>query len=270
MENLPNSEIIKRFTSDPEFTLNYLAYQKSKDVKEFKKIFKGGYLGYKDSHYCGNISNFYDGSETIYHHNFNNLTVNLKAFLNKIPDNLIYSILPVIRWQYANGEFRSLTITKTAIKVTRDTGLNKLALRIIANLKETLAIYDLKGLELEFHIMGRPWLSADDFNIEKSGLTQVFDEQIEKELSALNNSSVRDTYKDYATDKINNLRDYEYKNIFMSNYGELILDKNNKLIGYKLNEREFFSVVTYFNRDNLLCCRVSVKDISEMYKPVKD
>lgn len=246
-----------------------MAYQKSKDVKEFKKIFKGGYLGYKDSHHCGNISNFYDGSETQDNYNFESLTINLKAFLNKIPENLVHSILPVIRWQYASGEYRSLTITKSSIKVTRSTGLNKLALRIIANLKETLAICDLKGLDLEFYIMSRPWLSADDFNIEKAGLTQVFDEQIERELSALNNSSVKDSYIDYATDKINKLRDYDYKNIFMFNYGELILDKNNKLLGYKLNDREFVSVVTYLNINNLLCCNVSVKDISERYKPVK-
>lgn len=104
--------------------------------------------------------------------------------------------------------------------------------------------------------MSRPWLKADDFNLEKKGLTQVFDEQIEGELSALNNSSVKDSYKDYATDKVNKLKDYDYKNIFMSNYGELILDKDNKLLGYKLNDREFVSVVTYLKK--IIYCAVTL------------
>ena len=268
MENLTNDQIIKDFSSDPDFTKNYLDYQKSKDVKEFKKIFKGGYLGYKQSYHLGNISNYYN-PENKDDYFFDNLTINLKTFLNKIPENLIYSILPVIRWQYASGEYKALTVTKSSIKITRDTALNKLTLRIVANLKETLLIYDLRGLDIEFYIMSRPWLKADDFNIEIKGLTQVFDEQIERELSALNNSSVKDSYKDYATDKVNKLRDYEYKNISMFNYGKLILDKDNKWLGYKLKDREFVSVITYFNKDNLLCCNVSVKDIAEINKPVK-
>lgn len=97
-----------------------MEYHKSKDVKEFKKIFKGGYLGYKHSHHFGNVSNYYK-PENKDDYFFDNLSINLRAFLNKIPEILIYSILPVIRWQYANGEYKALTITKSSIKVTRNT-----------------------------------------------------------------------------------------------------------------------------------------------------
>lgn len=46
----------------------------------------------------------------------------------------------------------------------------------------------------------------------------------------------------------------------MNNYGDSILDKNNNLIGYKLNDRECASIESYFNDENLLCNKVSIRE----------
>ncbi len=46
----------------------------------------------------------------------------------------------------------------------------------------------------------------------------------------------------------------------MNNYGDSILDKNNNLIGYKLNNGDYATVTTYFNENNLLCNKISIKE----------
>jgi len=48
----------------------------------------------------------------------------------------------------------------------------------------------------------------------------------------------------------------------MGKYGEPILDDSNSLIGYKLNDEELAIVTSYYNQDNQLCNKVSVKDIN--------
>src|SRR5258706_191861 len=55
----------------------------------------------------------------------------------------------------------------------------------------------------------------------------------------------------------------------MNNYGEPIYDQNNNLKGYKINDTEFASVYIYYNKDNLLCNKVTIKEISAMYKATK-
>jgi len=45
----------------------------------------------------------------------------------------------------------------------------------------------------------------------------------------------------------------------MNNYGEHIYDKNNVLIGYKINDSDFASILTYYNKDNLLCNEISIR-----------
>jgi hypothetical protein len=46
----------------------------------------------------------------------------------------------------------------------------------------------------------------------------------------------------------------------MDNYGEPIFNKNNYLIGYKIRENEFASVITYYNNENLLCNKVFLRE----------
>jgi hypothetical protein len=46
----------------------------------------------------------------------------------------------------------------------------------------------------------------------------------------------------------------------MNNYGAAVLNKENKLIGYKINNIEHASIITYYNSDNLLCNKVFIRD----------
>lgn len=105
-------------------------------------------------------------------------------------------------------------------------------------------------------LLDRPWLSSKDFNTEFSAVTKALDDQIETDLfSRLKLSKINELNK---VEKIK--KNYKYKNILMSNYGALIFDKNNNLIGYKINEYELASVEIFYNESNLLCNKVSIQD----------
>jgi hypothetical protein len=49
----------------------------------------------------------------------------------------------------------------------------------------------------------------------------------------------------------------------MDNYGEPVLDKDQNLIGYKINDRRYASVRTYYNDDNLLSNEISIKELDK-------
>jgi len=128
----------------------------------------------------------------------------------------------VVRWQDSRGEYRSLTLSKS-IKLTRDTNLKLLAKKIDIDLTEILLLYELADTNIDFYLLIRPWINYDDFNMDKAGLTSVFDEQIEKELS----SGINESYpeKKNSTGKALKIKTYDYENVFMNNYGESIFDK---------------------------------------------
>ena len=100
-------------------------------------------------------------------------------------------------------------------------------------------------------------MSEREFKADLTKVTEVLDNQIEKEIyswpkmSELNNS-----------DKENRLKNYKYRDNFMDNYGIPVLDKNNSLIGYKINEFEYISLITYYSENNLLCNKVSIKSFN--------
>lgn len=146
-------------------------------------------MGYSHIHNFGNISEFINYSDKEYSNFLNRLESQINGYLYEIPENITYSILPILRWQHKTGEHSSISITNS-IKITRDTSRKLLTKRIINNIHETLLIYLLHGLDLELYIMGRPWLSFDDFNIDKLGLAKIFDEQIERELASLSDLSL--------------------------------------------------------------------------------
>jgi hypothetical protein len=111
--------------------------------------------------------------------------------------------------------------------------------------------------------MGRPWLSIDEFDLERfidrKELGAQFDSVIEKKLS----SHTKSLIDKESSDKISGLKDYLYKNIYMDNYGDPVLDINQNIIGYKLNNNNYISVKPYYNNENLLCNKVSIRDFDE-------
>jgi len=232
--------------------------QKSKGVKDFKKIYGGGYLGYTHVYNLGNVSQLsVEGSQILseikggvkFEHN-------LKSYLNEISENVVYSVLPVLKWQYATGEYQSLSISNS-IKITRDTDRSLLAERIITDVRETLLVYELRDTDIELLLMSRPWLSKDDFNLENSTLKTIFDGQLEREVSSNN-------YTKIILEKTSRLGDYEYKDVALGEYGDPVLDKNKNLIGYKINDNKFASVETYYNENNLLSNKISIKRLGDI------
>jgi hypothetical protein len=69
--------------------------------------------------------------------------------------------------------------------------------------------------------------------------------------------------KTFFSEKTYKLKFYSYKDNFIKIYGSPIFDKTKYLIGYNLNETECASITTYFNDNNLLCNKVSIKDFDE-------
>lgn len=90
-------------------------------------------------------------------------------------------MLPVLKWQYTKGEYRSVSISNS-IKVTRNSDCSLLAEAVLHDITETLLNYDLQGLDIELILMGRPWLKTEDFNLYTSDLVQMLDEQLEREI----------------------------------------------------------------------------------------
>ena len=46
----------------------------------------------------------------------------------------------------------------------------------------------------------------------------------------------------------------------MDNYGEPLYDKSKNLIGYQIDKNKCVSIFTFYNKNNLLCNKVSVRD----------
>jgi hypothetical protein len=122
-----------------------------------------------------------------------------------------------------------------------------LAEQIIHDIQNILREYTLRDADLELYLMGRPWLSVDEFDLDRyldrDNLASHFDAVIEKKLSSYSKSQIE---KD-SSDKISGLKNYLYKDVYMDNYGDQVLNKNNNLIGYKISETDYGSVKTYYS-----------------------
>jgi len=89
--------------------------EKSIAIKEFKKTYKGGYLGYQNINNFGNISHLnLNGTSSDEGESISNridlLENKIKDYLSYIPENMTYSTLPVLRFKYPNGEYKTITI----------------------------------------------------------------------------------------------------------------------------------------------------------------
>jgi len=82
------------FTTDSEV----ISQEKSLALDEFKKIHKGGYLGYTNIYSFGDISEFFDAySYSLMDKYLEDLGSKIIVYLKEKPENITYSILPVLR-----------------------------------------------------------------------------------------------------------------------------------------------------------------------------
>ena len=118
--------------------------------------------------------------------------------------------------------------------------------------------------------MGRPWLSVDEFDperfLDRKSLVYHFDEVLEKKLSAWS----RKFNIINSAEKPLGLKNYMYKDIIMDNYGDPVYDKNNNLIGYRIDNNKCVSIKTYYNENNLLCNKVSIREFDENTLSIKN
>ena len=240
-------------------------YLQAQEIKQFKKVYGGGYLGYKKINNFGNVYQFVDLENSSYSENLKGLSLKLKGYTIEIPENIIYSILPVLRFESSEGVYTSLSVSDS-IKISRSINTELLADTLIKDIKNILREYSLRDQDLDLFIMGRPWLSVDEFNIDRyldrENLTHVFNKVIENKLSAWSKSlNIKNS-----SDKIIRLKDYEYKDNYMDNYGAPIYDKNNNLIGYKTNNNKYLEIYTFYNENNLLSNKVLIKDFDKVNK----
>lgn len=79
----------------------------------------------------------------------------INAYLNDIPDNITYSILPVLRSKYLNNEYKTITISKS-IKVVRNTSRKLLSSKLLECIIKNVQKYDLEGTNINLYILDRP------------------------------------------------------------------------------------------------------------------
>ena len=260
------SHQVRKFsTSSVNQSAAYLSSteMKIKQLKDFKKAYGGGFLGYTHIYNFGNISQFTYYKDNLEYETCKSvLKSKLIDYISVIPETETYSVLPVLRWEYSGGEYRSLTISES-VKINKNININLLAESIIWDIKNMFNKYTLLEGDLELYIMGRPWLSVDEFDLDRffdrKNLADHLDEVLEKKLSA-HSKSFNNPIEKGSPDKISGLKNYLYKNIYMDNYGEPVLDLNKNLIGYKLNNSQYISIKTFYNENNLLCNNVSIRD----------
>lgn len=176
----------------------------------------------------------------------------INEYLINMSENMTYSVLPLLRYKYPDDDFKTITISKS-IKVTRFTSRKLLASKLLESVIKSVKVYDLEGVAISLYLLDRPWLNADEFNVDMSTVTKTLDSQIDADIFSRSRIS-----KLNELNKVKKLKDYKYKNVVMNDYGEPVFNNNNNLIGYKINDNEYASIETYYNNENLYCNKVSI------------
>jgi hypothetical protein len=71
--------------------------EKTTAIKNFKKKYGGGYLGYNHVYNLGNVSTLVNADNSVLSDYIKNLEPKIKIYLSEIPENFTFSVLPVLR-----------------------------------------------------------------------------------------------------------------------------------------------------------------------------
>ena len=234
-----------------------LSYEKAKELKEFHTQFDvwSGFYGYSEINNLGSYSEFEDLT-----YNSDTINKNLQKFLDTIPGNKIYTILPLIRFEIPGADSSTLTLTK-AIKVTKHTSVKLLGIKILQLIKNKFTLYNLEPQAIDLFIMGRPWLSEADFNVPMNLINEVLEKNLNTEIDI--NSFYFNKFDTFGSNKKEKIKKYLYDNIYFDRYGEPIFDPSTKdIIGYKLNQNEHAMVHKFYDNKNQKCIKVDITEFN--------
>src|SRR6202789_2247863 len=154
-DDVNTEDDLEKNLSDVDYTINNysdLSYEKAKELKDFHSKYDvyNGFYGYSHVCHLGTYSEL-DNLD------FNSFLINkkLRSLLEAIPEDTVFTILPVIRFEVPDVEFSSITLTE-AIKVTRYTPANLLGRRILQLIKNKFTFYNIDPQAVDTFIMGRP------------------------------------------------------------------------------------------------------------------
>jgi V8-like Glu-specific endopeptidase len=92
-------------------------------------------------------------------------------------------------------------------------------------------------------------------------VSDILDKQIEKEISGKDKTFIVND-KSYSQNSLK-LKFYQYADTYMNNYGDPVYNKNKNLIGYLLYNNKYASMITYYNKDNLLCNKIFIREFDK-------
>lgn len=199
-------------------------------VKNIADIVGGGYKSYNVIESLGVLESLVEGEE---------LQERIQEYLDRLSDNTTYSLISVIRWINSETGFSDGIATGVSLKITKNVSSYLLSKKIRMSLFSSISRYGLSDSECELVLMSREWLNLDEFNGSLKDITRIVNEELINEVEKKAQKMEIDIKK-----RINYSN--EYSDIVMDKYGEAIL-KNDKIIGYKLNEKERVIVKSYMS-----------------------
>jgi hypothetical protein len=135
-------------------------------VKRLLKVLGNGYRGYDDIiHSCGPINEI----------DLDKLQDEVKVLLSKLDEDKSYTFLSVVRYINDLGETTGYTTGKS-YKVNKDVNLDILVGRMLIDYRIAVLKYNLSDSDGDYLIMGRIWLSDDEFKVTREELTNVYNE----------------------------------------------------------------------------------------------
>ena len=167
--------------------------------------------------------------------------------------------MPLIRFEIPGADSSTLTLTK-AIKVTKHTSVKLLGIKILQLIKNKFNFYNIEPQAVDTFLMGRPWLSQDDFEVSIETINEVLDQNLKTEINSKYFYS--SNFNLANKDKAENLKKYYYEDINFGDYGEPLLDNYKNIIGYKINSTDCAKVHKFYDKNNNNCNEISIREFN--------
>ena len=254
-EYIENSETLKFLPADNFIDIEF---EKAKELKNFHTNYNKGFYGYNLFYHLGTyIEIDFLSSYLIPHPNYKKKMI---EFLDSIPENTIFTILPIIRYESTEGDYASITLTK-ALKITRDTPPEVLGWKLKQLIKTKTIFYNINVHNADIFIMGRPWLTDKDFSIPLKEINKILSKNLDIDVNNIYENPKE--FEIVIKNKMDNIQEFEYKNILFGEYGNPVLGDKNKENLINLNDQEYAIVETTLNDSNFIINKVIIWDKHE-------